>query len=268
MEKYWIVDENKKLILSDEDIRPKEDFVLFIPKKKRSYFLKYSTMYNHKGKIKMYGGETYTLDEVEILDIKELSQKEMFKNFNERVDVLWFSNIEETLPNPYVMPLPPLMQVACTYLVKYPNGYMLTKEDHQRKRNIIREIWSILDNNKDKEALLKHDMTASRVDELMKYHNYTIEDLILPGLLKDNDWVYDIDETKVKPFTKAVLNLYNKAKIEYKNVTAKEDIFKTKLRDALEVAAKGRDISSYKANELLSLVGKSVYDIFRPVLTV
>ena len=206
MEKYWIVDENKKLILSDEDIRPKEDFVLFIPKKKRSYFLKYSTMYNHKGKIKMYGGETYTLDEVEILDIKELSQKEMFKNFNERVDVLWFSNIEETLPNPYVMPLPPLMQVACTYLVKYPNGYMLTKEDHQRKRNIIREIWSILDNNKDKEALLKHDMTASRVDELMKYHNYTIEDLILPGLLKDNDWVYDIDETKVKPFTKAVLD--------------------------------------------------------------
>ena len=145
---------------------------------------------------------------------------------------------------------------------------MLTKEDHQRKRNIIREIWSILDNNKDKEALLKHDMTARRVDELMKYHNYTIEDLILPGLLKDNDWVYDIDETKVKPFTKAVLNLYNKAKIEYKNVTAKEDTFKTKLRDALEVAVKGRDISSYKANELLSLVGKSVYDIFRPVLTV
>ena len=90
MEKYWIVDENKKLILSDEDIRPKKDLVLFIPKKKRSYFLKYSTMYNCKGKIKMYGGETYNLDEVEILDIKELSKKEMFKDFNEKTDTMVF----------------------------------------------------------------------------------------------------------------------------------------------------------------------------------
>ena len=216
----------------------------------------------------MHGGDIYSLDEVEVLDSKELSQKEPFKDFNERLDILWFSNIEDSLPDPYTMHLPPLMQVACTYLIKYPNGFMLTKEDHQRKRNIIREMWSVIENNKDKDTLIKHDMTASRVNELMKYHNYSLTDLILPNLLKDDDWVYDTDVSKIKPFSKAVLNLYNKAKIEYRNTTAKEDTFKTKLRDALAVASKGREITSYKANELLSLVGKSVYDVFRPGLVV
>ena len=135
MEKYWIVDKDRKLVLSNEDIRTEEDLVLFIPSKKISYFLKYTTLHEKKGKIKIHGNELFDLSEVEILSIPELAKREAYKDFNPEFDVLWFSNIEETLPDPYsTLNLPPIMSVTCLYLIKSPNGYMLTKADHQRKR--------------------------------------------------------------------------------------------------------------------------------------
>ena len=59
--------------------------------------------------------------------------------------------------------------------------------------------------------------------------------------------------------------MYAKTQTELRKYK-KEAEFKTKIKEILTFAEKKKEITSYKANDFLSLVGKSVFDVFKPGL--
>lgn len=258
--KYWIVnEESRKMELSDEPRRPKSDWFLFSSKRNTTCILKYTDLPDHNGRIMIFG-ELYLPEEVELLTLKELRKKPVYSDFNEEKDILWFSDIEDTLPNPWLSrpDLPPIIWITCAQIIKYPNGYMLPKQDHQKKRNIIREIWATIERK-------NADITVGRADELLKYCNYKFEDVLNPMYVYSDEWAYDLKQEEVPLFTRAVLNLYAKTQTELRKYK-KEAEFKTKIKEILTFAEKKKEITSYKANDFLSLVGKSVFDVFKPGL--
>nr|DAR75081.1 MAG TPA: hypothetical protein [Caudoviricetes sp.] len=258
--KYWVVNEKeKKLELSDVPKRPKDNWFLYSKNTKMTCILKYSDIIDHNGKLMLFG-ELCEPDKVELLTLKELRKKPLYSDFDEEKDILWFSDIEDTLPDPWKSypDLPPIIWITCAQIIKYPNGYMLSKQDHQKKRNIIREIWATIERK-------NGDITVGRADELLRYCNYSFEDVLNPMYIHSDDWVYDIKQDEVPIFTRAVLNLYAKTQTELRKYR-KEVEFKSKIKEILTFAEKKKEITSHKANDFLNLVGKSVFDVFKPGL--
>lgn len=262
MNKYWIVGKDKKFKLSDERIPSEEELYLYDEKSNIITSLKYTVLQDFNGKIKPFGKAINPEDAV-ILNLEELRKKPLFEDFDEDKDILWFaSGYEDSLPDPYMVKLPPIVKVTCAQIVKYPNGYMLPKEEHQKKRNIIREIWAMVDGKS-----TTVDLTVNRANELLSYFNYTFEDLLLYDYLHSDDWAFDINQNKVPIFTRAVLNLFAQTETDYKKHNKDVNV-KTILREIMSNVSKGREITSTKADQLLEVVGKSVFDVFKPALNV
>lgn len=262
MSKYWVVNKDRKLELSEEKIFPKEELFLYDSKTNMVTLLRYTELKDFNGKIKPFGKSMDPKDAV-ILTLEELRKKPLFEDYDEEKDILWFaSGFEDALPDPYAMELPPIVKVTCAQIVKYPNGYMLPKEEHQKKRNIIREIWAMV--NKKSTTV---DLTVNRANELLSYFNYTFEDLLIADYLHSDTWAFDVSQNKVPVFTRAVLNLFAQTETDYKKYN-KEINVKVILREVLSNVSKNREITSAKAEQLLSVVGKSVYDVFKASLNV
>ena len=160
MNTYWIVGQETKFKLSDERIPSEEELYLYDEKSNMVTSLKYTVLQDFNGKIKPFGKAINPEDAV-ILNLEELRKKPLFEDFDEDKDILWFaSGYEDSLPDPYMVNLPPIVKVTCAQIVKYPNGYMLPKEEHQKKRNIIREIWAMVDGKS-----TTVDLTVNRANE-------------------------------------------------------------------------------------------------------
>ena len=103
--------------------------------------LKYTVLKDFNGKIKPFGKAINPEDAV-ILNLEELRKKPLFEDFDEDKDILWFaSGYEDSLPDPYMIKLPPIVKVTCAQIVKYPNGYMLPKEEHQYNKRDMGYGW-------------------------------------------------------------------------------------------------------------------------------
>ena len=262
MSKYWIVGKDKKLKLSNERIPSEEELYLYDEKTNMVTSLKYTVLKDYNGKIKPFGKAISPEDAV-ILNLEELRKKPLFEDFDEDRDILWFaSGFEDSLPDPYTVKLPPIVKVTCVQIIKYPNGYMLPKEEHQKKRNIIREVWVMIDGKS-----TTVDLTVNRANELLSYFNYSFEDLLIYDYLHNDNWAFDIEQDKVPIFTRAVLNLFTQSESEYKKYN-KDVNTRSIIKEILSNVSKGREITSTKAEQLLEFVGKSVFDVFKPTLNV
>ena len=100
-------------------------------------------------------------------------------------------------------------------------------------------------------------------DRIVGRHSF--EDVLNPMYIHSDDWVYDIKQDEVPIFTRSVLNLYAKTQTELRKYR-KEVEFKSKIKEILTFAEKKKEITSHKANDFLNLVGKSVFDVFKPGL--
>ena len=111
------------------------------------------------------------------------------------------------------------------------------------------------------------DLTVNRANELLSYFNYSFEDLLIADYIHSDNWSFDVNQNKVPIFTRAVLNLFAQTETDYKKYN-KEVNVKVILREVLSNVAKNREITSAKAEQLLSVVGKSVFDVFKSSLNV
>lgn len=260
---YWIYDKNThSMIRSETDVRTNEPVALYDTVNGLVYLLQYiqvwddDGMYNINDKVKLDPKTT------EVKYLKELAS--YFEEYNEKEDILWTSDVTDTFPDPYKRNTPPIIRASLIYLLKHPVTYMLNKVAHQKKRNCIREMHNIINKG-------DGDLTVKRASELLGYYGYSFEDLINPMLLKTKpkpeEWSYDLAYDEVPIFTRAVLTLYCNSQAEPDN-TMSIAKYRQKLQETLNFAAKGNELSSKKASQLLSLVGKSVQDVFRPSLRV
>lgn len=263
--KYWIYDKNtKSMILSDSDMRTKDQVALYHVKDKLVYLLQYIQVENVDGKYKI-GDNIYDPKDMEIKHLKEIAS--IFDEFNEDKDILWKSDVTDTFPDPYKRNVPPIIRATLLYLIKHPCTYMLSKIDHQKKRNCIREMSSIIQKG-------EGDLTVKRASEFLSYYGYEFKDLINPILLKSDEMLKNTDALfsfvnleDAPIFTRSVLVLYYNSEVDVgRNISVER--YRQKLDEIIKFINKKTEISSKKANQLLALVGKSVNDVFRHSLRI